>query len=150
MASLTRWLVASLIRGLLFRTRDTVDWETPASRAMSQLLGLRLGSSLAIGRLLIPFPAGPRTLVVGIATRPRELCIWTPGFRPVQGARPCREGLRRRATFMRCSGICAGPDLCIGNTKNKPRVNSGSTGHVCHVLTDPSPVRPTLGPAASS
>src|ERR1700722_9258730 len=64
MASLTRWLVASLIRGLLFRTRDTVDWETPASRAMSQLLGLRLGSSLAIGRLLIAFQDDPQTLVV--------------------------------------------------------------------------------------
>src|SRR5580692_8440302 len=129
MASLTRWLVASLIRGLLFRTRDTVDWETPASRAMSQLLGLRLGSSLAMGRLLvdarvltgesvatagrgqrhvhrrrhIAFQDDPQTLVVGIATRPRVLCIWAPGFRPVRGARPCREGFRRRDTFVRCS-----------------------------------------------
>ena len=40
-ASLTRCAVASLIRGLLFRTRDTVDCETLASCAMSQLLGLR-------------------------------------------------------------------------------------------------------------
>src|SRR5690349_4273856 len=74
MAFLTRCRVASLMRGLLLMTRDTVDCETFASRAMSQLLGLRRHAS----RFFCP------------RSRPLGSCAMRPSF-AVRVSTPCHQ-----------------------------------------------------------